>query len=259
MSTILSQNAIQTLSNAEPYNMSDKYTAIQTIDVINKFEDLGFNLINYEESRYRKAEKQHKIRHVVRLGIDEDQEVRREIIIMNSTDGSSGFKLHLGIHRFSCANGLIACDDLIQSENIRHNTVDPWDRISKWTDMMKAKLNEEQEIREAMYNYRMSAYDMEQFAYEAIKLRELDIDEVLDPMALNIVNRPEDAGKNLWKTYNRIQENLLKGNYQKAGTYTEPETNIVHKKWKAAKIITAQDKLITINKKLHSMAYKIIT
>jgi hypothetical protein len=253
----LTQSNINTINNTEHLGTS-KYTPIKTSDLIKTFEREGFSLVGMQEARYRKAEKESKVRHVVRMSLDVVGDIRRDIVIMNSADGSSSLRLHMGLHRFSCANGLVVCDDVVPSASIRHSNKDPYSKIHEFVVTMKSKLEEEQDIRECMMRKIILPYEMRDFAHEAMKLREDDMSTILDSNLLNIVNRREDIGSDLFVVYNRIQENLMKGNYKKFGTFTDPETGEMSEKYKSAKILTAGDRIIDINKSLHELALNYI-
>ena len=58
--------------------------------------------------------------------------------------------------------------------------------------------------------------EINSFSRRAIRTRSLSLEENLSSGVGNIlsVNRPEDEGDELWKVYNRIQENLTNGNFE---------------------------------------------
>ena len=128
------------------------------------------------------------------------------------------------------------------------------EQIESFADLVHNKLDEEQKLREHMMGHRLSAYDMEQFAYDAVALKEKDMSIVLDPMAVNLVRRPEDIGKTLWLTYNRIQENIIQGDsYRKLSIRTD-ENGESYNKYTVAKKVSDHQRSIQLNKDLHSLA-----
>jgi hypothetical protein len=51
-----------------------------------------------------------------------------------------------------------------------------------------------------------------EFAAEALALRfPNDLEGAVEPSRLLVTRRPEDAGNDLWRTFNVLQENLLQG------------------------------------------------
>jgi len=257
---ILTDSAIATVTNTQPVStVTEKYSLIKTDDVISLFQDNGFILSDYQESNYRKAEKEHKVRHLVRMNVasDIDQPVKREVVIMNSHDGTSSFKLNFGAFRMVCNNQLVFGDELLPTERIHHSSQDPWSRIQHYATAIQDILTTEEEMRLEMMNKKLSAYDIEQFAHAAVSLRESDMSKVLDYNAVNLAERPDDFGKTLWLTFNRIQSNILSGNYQKLGIHTSTDGSI-HEKYKQAKKLTNQGKIIEINKAIHSLAMELL-
>jgi len=248
---------MMTIRNEE-HNRSDKYNVINTLDVINTFKEKGFEVSAYQEARFRKEEKQHKVKHFVRMRYDSVNGIDREVVIMNSHDGSSSLKLNFGLFRMVCNNQLVFGDSLLPTERINHSSQDPFARITRYAEAIEGKLEEEEDIRECMMRKIILPYEMRDFAHEAMKLREDDMSTILDSNLLNIVNRREDIGSDLFVVYNRIQENLMKGNYKKFGTFTDPETGEMSEKYKSAKILTAGDRIIDINKSLHELALSYI-
>jgi len=246
---------METILNEVPgVNTSDKYALIQTKAVIDKFKTYGFNVSSYQEARFRKEDKRNKVKHLVRMKIDGQMGVDREIVIMNSHDGTSSLKLNFGLFRAVCQNQLVFGDKLLPTEKIYHSKQNPWEQIESFADLVHNKLDEEQKLREYMMGHRLSAYDIEQFAYDAVALKEKDMSIVLDPMAVNLVRRPEDIGKTLWLTYQRIQENIIKGDsYRKLSIRTD-ENGESFEKYVTAKKVSDHQRSIQLNKDLHSLA-----
>ena len=119
-----------TLTNTEStQNTSEKYTVIKTIDVLDKFKAHGFTVSAYEESRVRNQDRSNKMKHFVRMKIDGSTGCDREIVIMNSHDGTSSLKLNFGLFNYVCQNQLVFGDSLLPTEKIYHSMKNPWDKI----------------------------------------------------------------------------------------------------------------------------------
>ena len=115
-------------------------------------------------------------------------------------------------------------------------------------DAYEEKVAMQQEIINAMKNYYMSYSDEVRFSERAILLRE-ESKDVLDPRELVLVRRKEDIGKNLWLTFNKVQESLIQGLFQKV--YTNEEGNQYYAK---ANLLSDVNRIIDINNKLGAMA-----
>lgn len=256
MQQIITEAQQKTLDNTEVISTSNRYNNIQTSAVMERFREHGFTLSKYAESNYRKAEKAHKVRHYVRMHLDTVNGVSREAVIMNSHDSSTSLRLHFGVTRLVCNNGLVLSSDIIPEERIRHTAQNAFERIDTFIETLKSQLDQEVLIREAMEVRQFSFEDMMQFAHEAIKIRESDLNPILDPNDLMTVQRPEDLDKNLWITFNKAQENLVLGNYRKLGIQTDNETGKTREIYKKAKELRAPNELIRVNKELHELAMK---
>ena len=251
----ITSNQMAILNNDEFKATSDRYRPIKTIDVVNRFKEHGMTVSDMQESRTRDYNKIDKVRHFVRMTIDEQQGIRREVVIMNSSDSTTSLRLHAGFTRMVCLNGCVFSDDMIPAEKIKHTHHTPFARIDSFVERLMKSLDEEQRIRETMMNKRLSAYDIERFAYSAIATKEKDMSIILDPMAVAQIRRPEDQGKDLFTVYQRIQENIIKGgSYKKLSQYTDSETGEITEKYSVAKLISNHSRAIDINKNLHTLA-----
>jgi len=245
------------LENSDFKATSTKYRPIKTIDVINRFKSHGLKVSSMEESRTRDVNKQDKVRHFVRMTIDEQQGIKREVVIMNSSDSTTSLRLHAGVLRLVCNNGLIFSDDLIPAEKIKHTHHNPFTRIDEFVDRLLKALDEEQQVREAMMSKMLSQNDIAHFARKAIKLAEKDYSKVLDPLAVTIVQRPEDLGKDLWVVYNVIQENIMQGNYRKSRERLTEDGDI-QEYFSSAHKITDKSRAMQFNIALHALAMEVL-
>ena len=132
----------------------------------------------------------------------------------------------------------------------------PWDKIDAYAELIQTKLKEEEELRKHMENLRLSAYDIEQFAYQAIATREKDMSIILDPMAVTLARRPEDQGKMLWTVYNKIQESIIKGDSYRKLSVVYDEHGEATEKYRVAKKLTDHGRILTTNKSIHEIAMK---
>jgi hypothetical protein len=238
---------------------SNKYNVITTQNVIDKFRSLGFELSSMQQANYRNSEKHAKVRHMVRMKISTDtSNLQREVVIFNSYDSSTSLRLNFGAFRAICMNTLCFGDALLPEERIKHTSKNPFERISEYADNIKASLHKEEQLRKKMENQYLSFSDQIRLAHKAITLREPELHLILDPAELNIIHRPEDSAKNLWTTYNRIQEALTQGMYKKRGYYTDPDTQETTEIYKKAKVLTDQAKLISVNKQLHTLCSQMV-
>jgi hypothetical protein len=125
------------LHQLEGYNVSDKYQTIPTIEVIQEFQNFGFELDSIQAAGVRSMEKALKQRHMVKLKQETKMfngEIQPQVIIYNSYDGTKALEIHIGFFRFVCENGLIAGTNDVQPIKIMHSN-------RNWQDMVHAYID----------------------------------------------------------------------------------------------------------------------
>jgi hypothetical protein len=189
----------------------DKYAFIPTIQVIDGLRSEGFEPYEIRQTKVRDTGKREHTKHMVRMRhhsqIDTKAEVP-EIILLNSHDGSSSYQILSGVFRFVCSNGLIA-GDMFNNVRVRHsgNVVD--DVIEGATRV----LEDAKQIGYRIDEYKgimLTGDEQRALATAAVQLRWGD-DAPVQANRLLQANRWEDRKDDLWTTFNRVQENMLKG------------------------------------------------
>ena len=190
---------------------------IPTIDVVQQIEKQGFSVVSALQSRSKTPEGKFFARHMLRFRKTEHLEKQllnvgdsvTELILTNSHDGASAFNLALGLYRQVCANGLCVSDN-IAAASVRHVGYShdkiinaQFDVLSKETlliesvqSMRDVTLSQEERLALAS-----SALDL-RYESDATKPRP---DQLLQP------RRYADTSKDLWTTFNVIQENMIRG------------------------------------------------
>jgi len=189
----------------------ERYAFIPTINVIDGLRNNGFQPFEVSQTKVRDQSKREFTKHMVRLrqaGANESGAEVPEIILLNSHDGSSSYQLLSGFFRFVCANGLIAGD--VQNDiRVRHsgNVVD--DVIEGATRV----LDNLELTNSSIDSFKSTKLEFEEqlvFANSALQLRWGDNAPVVAESLLR-TRRFEDQKSDLWTTFNRVQENLLRG------------------------------------------------
>jgi len=190
----------------------ERYTFIPTIAVIDGLRREGFQPFEVQQTRVRDISKREHTKHMVRLrhadAAASDGEVG-EIILLNSHDGSSSYQLLSGFFRFVCNNGLIA-GDVTNDIRVRHsgNVVD---NVIEGATRILDDLQIAQERLDTFKSIVLSPDEQTLFANAALSLRwEQDQAPVTADRVL-IPNRWDDRKNDLWTTFNRVQESLVKG------------------------------------------------
>jgi hypothetical protein len=200
--------------NAMP-GVSENYSFLPTIHAVNGLREAGWQPIWVSEQTVRLETRKGFQKHMIRFQrsdlIGKDTEYSPEICLVNSHDRSSSYQLHAGIFRMICGNGLIVADSCFEKISIRHTGFNP----SLVVDASLKVLDSLPQLTDAVESFRarrLTPAESKAFAESAILLRYDDLktapisaEKLLEP------RRAEDAGDDLWRQYNAVQENLCKG------------------------------------------------
>jgi hypothetical protein len=165
---------------------------------------------------------------------------RPELVLTNSHDGSSSFRIMAGLFRKVCANGMMVMQQGIGEQSIRHighnfdevikcslNTAKSMDEIMDTVNNMKGIILNEKQRRD--------------LAAEIAEMR-FGAEKIKTPENLLTLRRYEDNWTpSLYNTFNVIQENVIKGGQRVTDRVMRPITNI--------------DTDIDLNKNMWNIAY----
>ena len=203
------------LQTAADPKMTDRYRVISTKDVIDIMEDQGYGVQKFKVDKTKKFDPDFGRHMVVFRKPDETAlvgEVAPQFIWTNSHNGRCSGQMRAGLYRFICENGLIigqdfAKDRILHSKTMADQVIERVRRLSSNTVSLFSKIEEwsKIELSEDKRNY---------FASEALKLRfGEERAKSYDSATLLGIRRQQDEGYDLWKTFNRIQENAMKGDF----------------------------------------------
>lgn len=206
-----------------PYeSMSSRYKFVGTDTVLDIMRGLDFHPVQAMQSKPRKTEKHGFTRHFIRLRHADHlssfhgEEVP-EIVLENSHDGTAAYRLHAGIFRFVCSNGLIVASANFGAISVKHSggrdfesrIIEATHQIAEHTPAAFKTVAEWKQI----ILPRSVQLDMAQRAFD---LKPLD---GIKPAFLLTARRQEDytdeeGRRDLWRTFNTLQENTLRGGIQ---------------------------------------------
>jgi hypothetical protein len=197
---------------------SSKYTFIPTIEVVRALAEVGMSVADGRQARSRTEGKAGFARHLLRFrDFDQRPQVGKthsEVVLINSHDGSSGYKLMGGRFRLVCSNGMIIPDEgpgSIAPVRARHQG-DILDQVLEGTGKLIREMTEIDRLIERMMATDLDHKQMVLFAQEALALRfGLVKAAPIIPEALLAARRNEDDGRSVWQVLNRVQENLIRG------------------------------------------------
>lgn len=227
----------------------DRYKFIPTINVVDALRTEGFFPVFAAESRVRDVNKKGFAKHLIRFrqhdGFSTVGEVKPEIVLVNSHDGTSSYQLSSGLFRLACSNGMIVSDGEIDCVRVRHsgNVVD---NVIEGTFRIVNETPKAIERMDAMQQLVLSHGEKQAFA-EAAKVLRWDGEEMrVDNAELLRPRRSSDRSDNLWMTFNVLQEKILKG-----GTRVQ---NIETRNTQRAREVKSVTENVRLNKALWTLA-----
>lgn len=212
----------------EPHSSrSARYTYIPTSEVIDGLMSQGFTPFKAAQSRSRIEGKSAFTKHMIRFrhadAVATNGENIPEVVLINSHDGTSAYKLLSGIFRIVCTNGLIVCSQSTGEISVPHkgNIVD---RVIEGSFEIIGQSRKALASVETWSNLRLTAGEQNAFAEAAHTLRFADAEgetkTTITAAQLLAPRRREDRGEgdnwqrpanDLYRTMNVVQENVIKG------------------------------------------------
>ncbi|WP_186188842.1 DUF932 domain-containing protein [Burkholderia gladioli] len=200
-------------AEAKHESRSERYAYIPTIKIVESLRREGFLPFMASQTCGRDPDHHEHAKHMLRLrhATQFSREDAPEIVLLNSHDGSSSYRMMAGYFRFVCANGLVS-GRKEQEVRIRH-TGDIVDDVVAGAYEVLDGFDLIREARASMAAVKLTQDEQEHFARAALAVR-YDTSEAAAPITESQVlraRRSEDAGDDLWTTFNRVQESLTQG------------------------------------------------
>lgn len=187
---------------------------ISSRDILTALMDAGYAPTGAVQTRSRDGQGSHA-RHMLRfqpvvdlLSLDD---VLGEIVLINSHNGRSAYQLRAGLYRPVCTNGMLTAIGDFGLVHVGHrgnvvaNVVEAAQRITR--DFSRVG-----EAVEAMRTINLTEGQQLDFAREALKLRFADVAQPpVEAAQLLERRRMADVGDDVWRTFNAVQEHVLRG------------------------------------------------
>jgi hypothetical protein len=195
--------------------VSDRYGFVPTIAVVEELQNRGLVPVFAGQTLSRQRDNRPFAKHLIRFRPQYAPTIANEslpeVVLMNSHDGSSGFKLWAGIFRMVCCNGMIITDSVMGQVSVTHRT-NAAEIVGDRSIEFMGKIDHMESRIQRFMDRVLSPVEQSGLAETAAQLRwGNDRPTGLDHNALLLGRRFEDSGDTLWKTLNRIQENVIKG------------------------------------------------
>lgn len=256
--------------------VSGIYKQVRTIEVINILRDQGWSPVKARCMNVRSVERREFCKHEIRLQRMDDRSLSTvgdeslQMVLTNSHDAGSCYHVMLGVFRLACLNGMVVQSSSFSDIRIRHVGFDSAQVIAASTKVGEAgklvaeKVNAMKSVQLLPAEQTALSTAASNLVFDPADLREHRIE--FHPESLNNSRRYDDRGNDLWKTFNRIQENVTKGgaryyrqdqeNGRYAGSLGSPEGS----RYARAKLHTIKsiDRDIKLNQALWVLAEEML-
>lgn len=192
---------------------SERYTYIPTINVLDKLRQEGFQPFMVAQAKCRDEGKREFTKHLVRLRhvnhITKGE--ANEIILLNSHDGTSCYQMLSGFFRDVCTNGMV-WGESVNDIRVPHkgriidNVIEGCFRVVEDFELINSQVD-------GMKSLALKDGEQQAFAHAALELK-YDTKNGTAPITEDQLLQPqcrEDMGNDLWATFNRVQERMIKG------------------------------------------------
>lgn len=251
---IIRQVAPSVFAETKHESRSDKYTYIPTSQLLAGLRKEGFAPFEVRQGGTKIAGKKEFTKHMVRLRHESSllagDELFRELILLNSHDGSSSYQLMSGLFRMVCSNGLIKaqgdakCIRIPHKGDILHNV------IEGAYEIIEDSKNSDEQIK-LLQNTILTPQEQNIFAESAGFIR-FDLNSPVESRDILRPRRHEDTKSDLWTVFNRVQENLINGGLH----YVQRDENGRRIANRYTRPVQAVDGNVKLNQALWSLASK---
>jgi len=255
---VIGQLAPSALAHHAHDSRSDRYAYIPTIGVIEAMQKAGFYAFDAKQCKSRDASKKEHTKHMIRFRhnsqMDAVGDCLPEVVLVNSHDGSSAYKLMAGIFRLVCSNGMIVADSMQDSISVRHsgNIID---QVIKGSNQLVANVPKTLDAVTRWSQLQLTEGEQAAFADAARTIRfgdaEGTVETPITAAQLLSPRRYYDAGNDLWKTFNRVQENVIRGGLRARGRDSQGRRRVF-----SARAVNGIDQDVKLNKALWQLAEK---
>jgi hypothetical protein len=233
---------------------SQRYTYVSTIDILRGLAKEGFKPTFATQARTRNEDMRGHTKHLIRLR--RDFELGKpdvpEIVMLNSHGGQSSAQLFGGWYRFMCMNGMVVGDTL---DEVRvHHKGDIVNDVIEGAYTIVDGLNTVGDSVKEWKQLQLTAPEQKALAESAAMVR-FDVPQG-EPLPVSgeqmlRARRYDDNGADLWSTFNRVQENSLRGGLH--GSRRDAQNR---RRRLTTRDVNGIDQTVTLNRALWTLAQR---
>ena len=250
------RRAVPSIFASQPIEgVSDRYSFLPTSSILQGMRENGWVPVRAEEQSVRTEARRGFQKHLIRfartehLQTWEKNQVRPEVVLLNSHDKSSAYQLHCGLFRLVCLNGMVVADATFERISIKHSGFNPDSVIEASFKVLGAVpdiMNKVQLFQDRILT------DAERLALATGAATYRWEDPTKAPVNASMLLNPRrygDDAKDLWTTLNAVQENVIRGG-QRDYSRRRPDGRRMPK----SRAINGIDEDMKLNKALWQMA-----
>lgn len=241
-------------------HLSPSYQHVRTLDLLDPLFAEGWVI---DQSKVKRSRSPEHAGHAFRLSnpnlAPATTEYKPQIVVRNGSNGDTALQVSAGLYRFACANGIVSGASAL-SIRVCHRGANLQDRIIAAARNVTNSLPILTDAVQRWTGVEMTLADEYEFAQEAAALR-WDLvggDLTVDMADMIAPRRFADSARNLWMTFNRVQESVVRGGVRvtrNVATNDEAGNTLsVEQKTRASRAVNSIDKNLDINKRLWNLA-----
>lgn len=275
--TFMTEDAIRTAAPSvfavtKHDSRSDRFAPIPTIEILRGLAREGFHVVGARQNVARTEDKREFTKHLLRIrrfGTAGSGNIDRyevggtvcEMYLQNANDGTSAYNLSAALFRIQCLNSLtmkLATLDEVKvyhsgnSERVMSKVIDGTFRVLDNSTLALEAPRQWSTINLDGDEQRLFADAAALVRWGATEEPASDAETAVttyNPLGLLAARRTEDRGNDLWTTFNRVQENAIRGGV--AGKTLQTDGNV---RRATSRPVKAIDTDIKINKRLFDLA-----
>lgn len=234
---------------------SDRYAYIPTAEIVDGMRANGFQPFYAKQGSSRIEGKEAFTKHLIRFRHQGMEGVTAklggiypEVVVINSHDGTSAYKVQAALMRLICLNGMMVSDRELASVSVPHKG-NVMDKVIEGSFEVLGESRQAVGIVNAWAGITLSRDESQVMAEAAHVIRfgdsEGNTNTPIKPDQLLRARRSADQGPDLWRTMNRIQENAIRGGLSAYGTDANNRPRLV-----TSREVKGIDSDVKINKAL---------
>ena len=190
--------------------LTPRYSHISTSRIADTLREAGWEFSDGTTRRARTPERAAHAAHVLRFRNANVPTVNGNIVeavVLNSHDGSTAFELGFGIYRIACANGLVVRTATVGSVRLIHSGLN----LDNVFNAAKSLADRAPEVASTIERWSNTRLDHDLSLQMSSRMARARWGDRFVEADLLSPRRMEDTTTDLWTTFNRVQESVIRG------------------------------------------------